>query len=80
MAWARFTADFDWPPRAVSHIAYKAGMRCSIPRAGLEAAIGAGAAREIPPPSRELAVRLLANPFAAGEDPPPAPRPAAEEA
>ena len=68
MAWARFTADFDWPPRAVSHVAYKAGMRCSLPRAGLEAAIAAGAAVEIATPSRALAARLAADPRAAGED------------
>jgi hypothetical protein len=47
MAWIRFSADFDWPPRAPEHTAYKAGMRCNVPRACRAAALAAGAGEAI---------------------------------
>jgi hypothetical protein len=45
MAWAIFTAPFDWsPPGAQWTISYKAGHRYNIPRETLDKAIKAGAA------------------------------------
>jgi hypothetical protein len=53
MAWARFTADFDWPPLRAWHVAYKAGMRCNVPRACSRGRLAAGAAVAIEaPPTR----------------------------
>lgn len=63
MAWVRFVADWAWPPQASAHVAYKAGMRCSVPRLCADAAIGAGAAEEIHTPRRAVAERLKANPY-----------------
>jgi hypothetical protein len=68
MAWARFTGAFDWPRRAPAHVAYKAGMRCSLPRAALVAAVAEGVAVEIRTPSRGLAARLAADPFAVSDE------------
>lgn len=62
MAWARFTADFDWPPLAPSHVAYKAGMRVNVPRACLKAATAAGAAVAIKTPLRPHAEQLAKDP------------------
>lgn len=62
MAWARFSRDFDWPPRGPSHVAYKAGMRCNVPANCRREAIAAGAAEKIEAPSREDAEALKADP------------------
>jgi hypothetical protein len=62
MAWVRFAADFDWPPLSPSHVAYKTGMRCSVPRRCADAAIAAGAAAEIRCPPRLHAEQLKTDP------------------
>jgi hypothetical protein len=62
MAWIRFSADFDWPPRAPEHTAYKAGMRCNVPRACRAAALAAGAGEPIEAPTRDIAERLKTEP------------------
>jgi hypothetical protein len=62
MAWVRFTADFDWPPLSAAHTAYKAGMRCNVPRDCLRDAKAAGVAEPMPAPPKAVADLLKANP------------------
>jgi hypothetical protein len=63
VAWVRFSRDFDWPPLASAHVAYRAGMRCNVPAACAEAAIADGAAAGIRTPPRAQAAQLKADPF-----------------
>jgi hypothetical protein len=63
MAWARFTADFDWPQGQPWHVAYKAGMRLNVTADCRKAALLAGAAVAIKAPSRAEAEALAADPY-----------------
>jgi hypothetical protein len=64
MAWARFTADFDYrPPGTASTIAYKSRMRCPVTTHCLNAALGLKRAETMDTPDSETAAQLKADPY-----------------
>jgi hypothetical protein len=63
MAWARFTAEFRWPPRGPWHRTYRPGQRLSVTRDCQKAALLAGAALAIKTPPRAQVEQLKADPF-----------------
>jgi hypothetical protein len=65
--WARFTGVFRWPARGPWHRRYEPGMRASVTRECLAAAVAAGAAERIAAPSRAAAAALRRDPY--GEPP-----------